>query len=182
MIRSFFGFFTGFATTLRECLRRPATVAYPEERPFVSRRWRGVHGLFRTASGEELCVACHLCARSCPSRCISLEGQIDERGVKTLTRFDVDLTRCIHCGYCEEVCPVDAIRLTTSSDYVARQRADLVLHKEDLLAIGSAALARGEAGALGRRRGDETRTLNDKFGLGTEAFVHAHRQGSGPCA
>lgn len=182
MIRSFLGFFTGFATTLVECLRRPATVAYPEERPFVSLRWRGVHGLFRAANSEELCVACHLCARSCPSRCISLEGRVDEHGVHSLARFDIDLTRCIHCGYCEEVCPVDALRLTTSSDYVARERTVLMLHKDDLLAVGQAAQARGEAGALGRRRGDETRTLNDKFGLGTEAFVHAHRQGSGPCA
>jgi NADH-quinone oxidoreductase subunit I len=31
--------------------------------------------------------------------------------VNYLTRYDIDLTKCIFCGFCEEFCPVDSISL-----------------------------------------------------------------------
>jgi len=30
---------------------------------------------------------------------------------KIPSKFNIDALRCIFCGYCEEACPVDAIRL-----------------------------------------------------------------------
>lgn len=145
----------GLGVTLREFFKPAITVQYPEQRPFTGVRWRGVHGLFFTKNlNEELCVSCHLCARVCPAVCIEMEGHVEPDGTKRLHKFDVDLGRCIYCGYCEEVCPVDCIRLTTSTDYTVRQRTDFVLHKEDLLSIGKAAMTRGENAALGVRETD----------------------------
>lgn len=126
----------GLSITFRKLWEKPRTIEYPDVEP-PHDRWRGVHGLFFTEDAtEELCVSCDLCARVCPAQAISMEGKENPDGSKTLTRFDVDLGRCVYCGFCEEVCPVEAIRLTPSWDYVSRDRAGLVLHKEDLLEIG----------------------------------------------
>lgn len=162
----------GFAITAREFFRKPVTVEYPENKPFTSRRWRGVHGLFFTGDDDtELCVSCHLCARICPAVCIKMDGHIEPDNTKVLHIFEVDLGRCIYCGYCEEVCPVDAIRLTTSTDYTVNTRDNFILHKEDLIAIGRAAQERKEEGALGVRRGNDEKTLDTKKGIGTPEFA-----------
>lgn len=163
---------TGLATTFGELFNKPVTVAYPEVKPFTGQRWRGVHGLFFTDQySEELCVSCHLCARICPAVCIDMDGHVEADGVKRLHKFDIDLGRCIYCGYCEEVCPVDAIRLTTSTDYTVRNRKDFVLRKDDLLRIGQDAMKRHEPGALGVRHRPPEATLTTKAGIGTRAFA-----------
>lgn len=30
-------------------------------------------------------------------------------GSRRTTRYDIDMTKCIYCGFCTEACPVDAI-------------------------------------------------------------------------
>ena len=35
-------------------------------------------------------------------------GRRDD-GTRRTTRYDIDLFKCIYCGFCEEACPVDAI-------------------------------------------------------------------------
>lgn len=36
-------------------------------------------------------------------------------GSRRTTRYDIDMTKCIYCGLCQESCPVDAIVEGTSS-------------------------------------------------------------------
>ena len=52
------------------------------------------------------------------------------------SRYDIDLTKCIFCGFCEESCPVDAIVETHIFEYHGEKRGDLYFTKEMLLAVG----------------------------------------------
>jgi formate hydrogenlyase subunit 6/NADH:ubiquinone oxidoreductase subunit I len=64
--------------------------------------------------------------------------QFPEDGQRRTTRFDIDAFKCIHCGLCEEACPVDSIVLTNNLHYTMQERGDNIMTKEKLLAIGDA--------------------------------------------
>ena len=40
---------------------------------------------------------------------ITIETKQRSDGARRTTRYDIDMTKCIYCGYCQEACPVDAI-------------------------------------------------------------------------
>jgi len=114
------------------------TIQYPEEKRDVRiENYRGVHRLNRDEKGRVACVACFMCATACPAHCIHIEAEEspwDDRE-KYPAKFDLDELRCIFCGMCEEACPVDAIELTPGYDLVGRTREQMILDKEELLAI-----------------------------------------------
>ena len=132
----------GMRTTIRHLIKtlfgRPITVQYPEERRELRvANYRGVHRLNRDENGRVACVACYMCETACPAHCIHIDAgdsPWDDRE-KYPVKFDIDELRCIYCGMCEEACPVDAIELTTEFSLVARSREEMILDKEELLAI-----------------------------------------------
>jgi len=47
--------------------------------------------------------------------------------------YEINMIRCIFCGYCEEACPVDAIRLGPEYELADFARPDFVYTKQMLL-------------------------------------------------
>ncbi|MGH8653481.1 MAG: NADH-quinone oxidoreductase subunit NuoI [Gammaproteobacteria bacterium] len=126
----------GLRLTGRHLFSRKITVQYPEEKTPLSPRFRGLHALRRYPNGEERCIACQLCEAVCPAVAITIESEQREDGTRRTTRYDIDLTKCIFCGFCEESCPVDAVVETRFFEYHGEKRGDLLMTKEQLLAVG----------------------------------------------
>jgi len=132
----------GMRTTLRHMgkslLKNTFTVQYPEQkRDLRLQNYRGVHRLNRDEQGRVACVACYMCSTACPAHCIHIEAAESPwpDREKYPAKFDIDELRCVYCGMCEEACPVDAIELTPQFDLVGRTREEMILDKEELLAM-----------------------------------------------
>ncbi|MCA2229623.1 NuoI/complex I 23 kDa subunit family protein [Nonomuraea aurantiaca] len=118
-------------------LRKSVTQQYPEVKPALPSRSRGVIALV-----EENCTSCMLCARECPDWCIYIDshketlpapegGRPRQRNV--LDRFAIDFALCMYCGICIEVCPFDALFWSPEFEYAEGDIRNL-LHEKDRLA------------------------------------------------
>lgn len=110
------------------------TIQYPEERRNYSQRFRGAHFISVDKNKTENCTACFLCETVCPAECIHIvaEERPDEEnsyGVwkeKKPASFDIDLLRCCFCGFCEEACPKDAIKLSRNYEMSVATRDEAI--------------------------------------------------------
>ncbi|GAA1520664.1 NADH-quinone oxidoreductase subunit I [Sphaerisporangium rubeum] len=127
----------GLAVTFRHMLTRADTRQYPEVRPDLPARSRGVIALV-----EENCTVCMLCARECPDWCIYIDSHKETtpapeggrpRAHNVLDRFAIDFSLCMYCGICIEVCPFDALFWSPEFEYADYDIRDL-LHEKDKLA------------------------------------------------
>lgn len=106
--------FDGMAVTGSYFLRRPTTVEYPDRmekrvQDTLPLRYRGILEV-----DLEICTACLACERACPIDCIVIEAKKDKAvGGFVMTRFDIDLAKCMYCGLCSEPCPTGSIHHTT---------------------------------------------------------------------
>jgi NADH-quinone oxidoreductase subunit I len=57
-------------------------------------------------------------------------------GSRRTTRYDIDMVKCIYCGFCQEACPVDAIVEGPNFEFATETREELYYDKERLLANG----------------------------------------------
>ncbi|MEV5558152.1 4Fe-4S binding protein [Nonomuraea wenchangensis] len=121
-------------------LRKSVTQQYPEVKPALPPRSRGVIALV-----EENCTSCMLCARECPDWCIYIDshketvpapegGRPRQRNV--LDRFAIDFALCMYCGICIEVCPFDALFWSPEFEYAEGDIRNL-LHEKDRLSTWS---------------------------------------------
>jgi len=72
----------------------------------------------------------------CPALAITIEAEPRDDGSRRTTRYDIDMTKCIYCGLCEESCPVDAIVEGPNFEFAVETREELLYNKEKLLANG----------------------------------------------
>ena len=131
------GLLAGMRTTAKVMARGAHTQQYPDERPDLPPRSRGVIAL-----REENCTSCMLCARECPDWCIYIDSHKEtipatteggrDRQRNVLDRFAIDFSLCMYCGICVEVCPFDALFWSPQFEYAELDILDL-LHEKDRL-------------------------------------------------
>ncbi len=125
--------FKGMMITMRNMLFvKNVTYQFPEERRNYSDRFRGLHYI-KSVNGVENCTACMLCPTICPAECIHIEAGERPDKEKYPVKFEIDILRCCYCGFCEEACPKDAIKLSTIYEMARMNRADGILDKDALL-------------------------------------------------
>ena len=123
----------GLLVTLRNLVRRPFTVQYPEERVAQHPRFRGEEFVWY----EERCTGCASCAKYCPLGIIKIvtdpSGATPEEGDKyDVQVFDIDIGRCMFCGLCVEACPYDALFMGSGFERGVYQRDRLVISADEL--------------------------------------------------
>lgn len=124
----------GLWYSLKQLFSPKVTMQYPEEQWDPPAIFRGRPVLVKD-NGKERCVACGLCARSCPPLAISMQASenSDDPKERFPETFEINMLRCIYCGYCEEVCPEEAIVMSKDFDLVFESREDAIYDKERLL-------------------------------------------------
>lgn len=124
----------GLIVTLINFIRPPVTVQYPDEIRKISKIWRG------TPKINDKCIACELCVKLCPSKCIKVESHMEEiiegekrSKKKKVDEFILDVEKCSFCGLCEENCPVSCIHLEPVFVKPVYKKEELIWNKEKLL-------------------------------------------------
>jgi len=109
--------FVGLAITIRYFFSPVVTFQYPRETVPMAPRYRGhTELIWDESKANHKCIVCGMCQKSCPSGCITVEGEkVEGSKQKALTVYRLDFTRCSLCGICAEVCPTEA--LTFSKEY-----------------------------------------------------------------
>ena len=113
---------------------RSSRSSTPRRRRRSRRASAGCTRCAATRTAQERCIACKLCEAVCPALAITIESDVGADGTRRTTRYDIDLFKCIYCGFCEE-----AARSTRSSRRVStsttwRARGENIMTKDKLLA------------------------------------------------
>jgi formate hydrogenlyase subunit 6/NADH:ubiquinone oxidoreductase subunit I len=130
------GLLKGLSVTLKHMLQPSITQEYPDEKPNLPPRTRGVIAL-----KEANCTVCYKCSRECPDWCIYIDAHKEThppasggraRSVKVLDRFAIDYALCMYCGICVEVCPFDALFWAPDFEYAEYDILNMTHEKERL--------------------------------------------------
>lgn len=135
---SIYSVMKGMRVTLANARRAESTVQYPEVRPDLAPRFRGMPEV-----DLNICIVCHLCEKACPTSCIHIEEIIHKPSTdpdapkaekkKEVRVFDINVALCMFCGLCEEACPtkpVKSIALNHQFEAAKTSRAELVYGKD----------------------------------------------------
>jgi NADH-quinone oxidoreductase subunit I len=127
---------------------RLTTVEYPEQRiPTVENARVFPFLIYDSKNPEDgadweaglRCVACQICEKECPPKCIFIEKSKDKKpdfvGKMQIypARFDIDISVCMSCQICVEVCPFEAIKMDTQFELATDDRfGGLLLDRHQL--------------------------------------------------
>jgi NADH-quinone oxidoreductase subunit I len=143
------GILKGFAETAKNFLGsyvskdKLTTVQFPEERLPQAEAARNFP--FLVYDGDDWqagmrCVACHICEKECPPKCILIEKSTDKKPdyVGKMQNypavFNIDVSVCMSCQICVEVCPFDAIEMDTAFELSTDDRYGGLLWRKNQLA------------------------------------------------
>lgn len=142
------GIIKGMVVTARNLIgsyhqpRRLVTVQYPEQTLAAVERARTVP--FLVYDGEDpisglRCTSCTICEQECPPKCISIVKDTvkkpDYLGKMQFQpkAFAIDISVCMGCGICVEVCPFDSIKMDPAYKWIGDEhRAKFILQKQQL--------------------------------------------------
>src|SRR6266516_4025746 len=142
------GIIKGMAETARNFLgsyvsdERLTTIQYPEERQVLPEATRQFP--FLVHDGDDWlqgmrCVACLICEKECPPQCIYITKSKDKKpdymGKPQFypAVFDIDISVCMSCQICVEVCPFEAIKMDKVFELSTRERFDALLQRKSEL-------------------------------------------------
>jgi NADH-quinone oxidoreductase subunit I len=142
------GIVKGLAETARNFFgsyvskERLTTVQYPEQRLPRIEAARNFPFLVYDGSDWQQgmrCVACQICEKECPPKCILIEKSKDKKPDAVGKQqfypavFDIDISVCMSCQICVEVCPFDAIKMDVETDLPTDNRfSGLLLDRQQL--------------------------------------------------
>jgi len=107
--------FKGFLTTFKSIFEKPVTIQYPEEKRPVRTRFRGGMCSSATIMGwksASVALCAPRLARQMPFSSRRLPIRMTERfspGERYAKVYEINMLRCIFCGFCEDSCPTEAI-------------------------------------------------------------------------
>lgn len=122
---------------------RLTTVEYPEQRLPLPEAARNFPFLVYDGGDWQAglrCVACQICEKECPPKCIYIEKSKDKKpdaiGKPQFypARFDIDISVCMSCQICVEVCPFEAIKMDTEFELSTDDRFGGLLYDREKLA------------------------------------------------
>jgi NADH-quinone oxidoreductase subunit I len=122
---------------------RLTTVQYPEQRIPTAENARVFPFLVYDGADWEAgmrCVACQICEKECPPKCIYIEKSKDKKpdfvGKMQIypAKFDIDVSVCMSCQICVEVCPFEAIKMDTQFELSTTDRFGGLLYDRKELA------------------------------------------------
>ena len=122
---------------------RLTTIQFPEER--APRIEASRNFPFLVYDGTDpmqglRCVSCLICEKECPPKCIFIEKSTDKKPDATgkpqfyPAKFNIDVSVCMSCQICVEVCPFDAIKMDNAFELSATDRFDDLLWDKNRLA------------------------------------------------
>jgi len=172
--------------------KRLTTVEYPEERiaPFEAARVFP----FLIYDGADWqaglrCVACQICEKECPPKCILIEKSKDKKpdfiGKEQFypKRFDIDVSVCMSCQICVEVCPFEAIKMNTEFELATENRFGGLLYDRQHLARSNEyyhSIHPTEAAAVDAHLADEKAKVEAKAAEAAKAKAAAAAKATAP--